>query len=352
MRKTIRLNLKISVAAVIIMMTACRPKLTTDNFSVDGGIDSLQITASGIFQPVPKQADNPENPITAEKVLLGKMLYYDTRLSMKGNNSCNSCHNLSTFGVDNKSFSIGDDGLPGGRNSPTVLNAALHTTQFWDGRAKDVEEQAGMPIMNPVEMHMPSKALVEDRLKKDENYKKLFAAAFPNDKNAVSYGNLEKAIGAFERTLITPSKFDEYLAGKASALTKEEKEGLDLFMKTGCTTCHAGVALGGQMFQKFGIYGNYWDLTKSAKVDSGKITISKNAADLYVFKVPSLRNVEKTGPYFHDGSVTDLNKAISIMAKAELNKTLSDAEAKSIATFLKTLTGKVPEDAMKNPFQK
>jgi len=270
---------------------------------------------------------------------------------MKGNNSCNSCHNLSTFGVDNKSFSIGDDGLPGGRNSPTVLNAALHATQFWDGRAKDVEEQAGMPIMNPVEMHMPSKALVEERLKKEESYKKLFAAAFPNDKNAVSYGNLEKAIGAFERTLMTPSKFDEYLAGKANALTKEEKDGLDLFMKTGCTTCHAGVVLGGQMFQKFGIYGNYWDLTKSAKVDSGRITVTKNASDLYVFKVPSLRNVEKTGPYFHDGSVADLNKAISIMAKSELNKTLSDNEVQSIASFLKTLTGTVPADAMKNPFQ-
>ena len=351
MIRAMKLNLKITCAVVVILMTACKPKLSTNDFSVDGGIDSLQISASGIFQPLPKQADNASNPITPEKVALGKMLYYDTKLSMKGNNSCNSCHNLSTFGVDNKSFSIGDDGLPGGRNSPTVLNAALHATKFWDGRAKDVEEQAGMPIMNPVEMHMPSKALVEERLKKEESYKKLFAAAFPNDKNAVSYGNLEKAIGAFERTLMTPSKFDEYLAGKANALTKEEKDGLDLFMKTGCTTCHAGVVLGGQMFQKFGIYGNYWDLTKSAKVDSGRITVTKNASDLYVFKVPSLRNVEKTGPYFHDGSVADLNKAISIMAKSELNKTLSDNEVQSIASFLKTLTGTVPADAMKNPFQ-
>ena len=351
MIRAMKLNLKITCAVVVILMTACKPKLSTNDFSVDGGIDSLQISASGIFQPLPKQADNASNPITPEKVALGKMLYYDTKLSMKGNNSCNSCHNLSTFGVDNKSFSIGDDGLPGGRNSPTVLNAALHATQFWDGRAKDVEEQAGMPIMNPVEMHMPSKALVEERLKKEESYKKLFAAAFPNDKNAVSYGNLEKAIGAFERILMTPSKFDEYLAGKANALTKEEKDGLDLFMKTGCTTCHAGVVLGGQMFQKFGIYGNYWDLTKSAKVDSGRITVTKNASDLYVFKVPSLRNVEKTGPYFHDGSVADLNKAISIMAKSELNKTLSDNEVQSIASFLKTLTGTVPADAMKNPFQ-
>ena len=340
------------VVIIIISIVGCKPKLSTNDFTVDGGIDSLQITASGIFQALPTVADSKENQVTPEKIALGKLLYYDTKLSMKGNNSCNSCHNLSTFGVDNKSFSVGDDGLNGGRNSPTVLNAALHATQFWDGRAKDVEEQAGMPIMNPVEMHMPSKALMEDRLKKDENYNKLFAAAFPNDKNAVNYGNLEKAIGAFERTLMTPSKFDEFIAGKANALSIEEKDGLSLFIKTGCTTCHAGIVLGGQMFQKFGLYGNYWDLTKSSKVDSGRITITKSASDLYVFKVPSLRNIEKTAPYFHDGSVASLQEAISIMVKAELNKTLTSDEVKSIELFLKTLTGKVPEDAMKNPFTK
>lgn len=339
-------------SSICILMTECKPKKTANDFAIDGGIDSLQISAKGIFQPLPAQADNPENPITPEKVALGKLLYFDTKLSMKGNNSCNSCHNLSTFGVDNEPTSVGDDGLRGGRNSPTVLNAALHTTQFWDGRAKDVEEQAGMPILNPVEMHMPGKALLEDRLKKDAEYPKLFAAAFPNDKSPVKYENLQKAIGAFERTLLTPSKFDSYLEGKADALTKEEKDGLQLFIKTGCTTCHAGVNLGGTMFQKFGLFGNYWDATKSAKIDSGRITITKQPGDLYMFRVPTLRNIAETHPYFHDGSVADLNTAIKIMGTLQLNKTLTDNEVKSIAAFLKTLSGNLSEAVKKDPFAK
>jgi len=226
-----------------MVIVNCKPKKTSNDFTIDGGIDSLQITASGIFQALPTVAESKENTVTPEKIALGKLLYYDTKLSMKGNNSCNSCHNLSTFGVDNKTFSVGDDGLNGSRNSPTVLNAALHATQFWDGRAKDVEEQAGMPILNPVEMHVPDKATLVTRLKKDENYNKLFAVAFPKDKDALTYNNIQNAIGAFERTLMTPSKFDEFIAGKANALSKEEKEGLSLFIKTGCTTCHAGVVL-------------------------------------------------------------------------------------------------------------
>ncbi len=316
------------------------------------GVDSLQLTASSLFHALPNQADNPENPITTQKVALGKRLYYDTKLSAKGNNSCNSCHNLSTFGVDNKSFSIGDDGLPGGRNSPTVLNAALHASQFWDGRAKDVEEQAGMPVLNPVEMHMANEAALEQKLKKDTAYNKMFAEAFPGEKNALRYENIRKAIAAFERTLMTPSKFDSYISGDANALTAEEKEGLNLFINTGCTACHSGVTLGGTMFQKFNLFGNYWDLTKSAKVDSGRYLITKNIADLYYFKVPSLRNVEKTSPYFHDGSVASINDAVSIMAKAELNKTLTDEEVGKLVLFLNTLTGKVSDEAMSNPFTK
>lgn len=348
-----RTNLLFMFLSCISLMTLeCKPKKTAKDFAIDGGIDSLQILAKGIFQPLPAQADNPDNPVTPEKVALGKLLYFDTKLSMKGNNSCNSCHNLSTFGVDNEATSTGDDGLKGGRNSPTVLNAALNTTQFWDGRAKDVEEQAGMPILNPVEMHMPNKALVEDRLKKDAEYPKLFAAAFPNDKSPVKFENLQKAIGAFERTLLTPSKFDSYLEGKADALTQEEKDGLQLFVKTGCTTCHAGVNLGGNMFQKFGLFGNYWEATKSAKIDSGRITITKQASDLFMFRVPTLRNIAETKPYFHDGSVSDLNEAIKIMGSVQLNKTLNDTEVKNIAAFLKTLSGNLPDEVKKDPFAK
>lgn len=349
MNHLFRFHTLLIFAGTMFIFSGCKPK-TSDSGSTTADNAEVMTTAKAVFQPLPKQADNPENPITPEKVALGKRLYYDAKLSNKGNNTCNSCHNLAEYGADKLPFSVGDDGGNGGRNSPTTLNAALHIAQFWDGRAKDVEEQAGMPIMNPVEMHMGSEADVMNRLQKDETYKKMFAAAFPNEKSAVSFMNMKKAIGAFERTLITPSKFDEYLNGNKDALTAEEQAGLNTFIKSGCTTCHSGAAVGGQMFQKFGLFGNYWDLTKSAKVDSGKILITKNAADLYVFKVPSLRNIAKTAPYFHDGSVSTLYDAIAIMGKAQLNKTLTDDEIKSIAVFLNSLTGTVPADAQVNPF--
>lgn len=350
-RKSILLQVFI-LSAIAVSVFSCKPNSGSNDASVNNETDSLQMMAKSIFKPLPKQADNPENVCTPEKVALGKMLFYDTRLSKKGNNSCNSCHNLATYGVDHKSFSIGDEGKPGGRNSPTVLNAAIHATQFWDGRAKDVEEQAGMPVMNPVEMNIPSKEFLEERLRKDATYQKMFATAFPGEKNALNYGNIQKALGAFERTLITPSKFDEYLEGNTNALNKDEKKGLDLFINTGCVTCHSGAGVGGNMFQKFGVYGNYWEQTKSAAIDSGKVTVSKDPHEAFMFKVPSLRNIEKTHPYFHDGSVADLNQAITIMAKVQLNKTLSQDEVSSIATFLKTLTSNVPAEAMQDPFKK
>jgi cytochrome c peroxidase len=302
-----------------------------------------------MFQPLPDTAVNPNNTITAQKVRLGKVLYFDVRLSNKQTQDCNTCHNLSTFGVDNKPKSPGDEGKDGDRNSPTVLNAALHVVQFWDGRAKDVEEQAGGPILNPKEMNIPSEAFLIKRLKGIDLYRQLFKAAFPEDKDPITYANLKNAIGAFERTLITPSKFDEYLNGSAGALTLDEKVGLKTFMDVGCITCHTGATLGGNMFQKFGVFANYWDYTKSKDVDEGKAKLSKNETDKYMFKVPSLRNVVMTQPYFHDGSVARLEDAIRIIAKVNLNRDLTDAEVNNIVTFLKSLTGQVPESASKEP---
>lgn len=309
----------------------------------------LMKMAQGVFQTLPLVAENKDNPITPEKVSLGKMLYHDTRLSKTGNNSCNSCHNLSTYGVDNKPTSPGDAGKNGTRNSPTVLNAALHSTQFWDGRAKDVEEQAGGPILNPVEMGMPHKDFVTKRLAASKEYQDMFKAAFPDQKNPITYENLQKSIGAFERTLITPSKFDKFLAGDASALNTEEKAGLQTFMDAGCTACHSGPVLGGQMFQKFGLMNDYHSLTGSSTADEGRKAVTKNESDKDFFKVPSLRNIEKTGPYFHDGSVADLGKAVSIMAKVQVNKDLNDEQVKSIVTFLKALTGEVPAEVQVAP---
>lgn len=300
-----------------------------------------------MFSTLPLMAENAANPITDVKVALGKKLYFDKQLSKDGNISCNSCHNLETYGVDNLPNSPGDAGKNGDRNSPTVLNAALHSTQFWDGRAKDVEEQAGMPILNPIEMAIPSKQFLVDRLSKIAEYKKMFADAFNGDENALNYDNLQKAIAAFERKLITPSRFDDYLQGNSKALTVKEKKGLSTFINVGCTSCHNGSALGGNSIQKFGVFGNYWDYTKSQKIDDGKFNVTKQEADKYMFKVPSLRNIEKTAPYFHDGSVSDLSRAVEIMAKTQLNYELNKEEKENLVAFLKSLTGEVPASLKK-----
>jgi cytochrome c peroxidase len=311
--------------------------------------DSVLMMAKPFFQPLPTLAENPQNPVTAEKSALGKQLYYDTRLSMHNTQSCNTCHNLATFGVDNKPTSPGDNGKNGDRNSPTTLNAALHFVQFWDGRMKDVEEQAGGPVMNPAEMSMPNEREVMSRLEKSEGYKKIFAAAFPDQKNPVTFENMRKAIGAFERTLITPGKFDKFLQGEKTALDTAELAGLKTFMQTGCTACHSGPLLGGMMFQKYPVFGTHKDYTGSTSDDLGRMKETKNEADKYMFKVPSLRNIAETWPYYHDGSVKELDKSIVIMAKAELNRDLTPLEVTHLVAFMKALTGEVPADAKQPP---
>lgn len=308
-----------------------------------GQYSPLQDEAKALFGILPVIAENNSNPVTRKKIALGKTLYFETKLSKDNTISCNSCHNIkNSTGVDNLPFSPGNDGTLGGRNSPTTLNAALHIAQFWDGRAKDVEEQAGGPILNPVEMAMPNEQEVIKRLsQKDDFYPEYFRQAFPGEDNPITYTNLQKAIGAFERTLMTPSKLDQYIKGDENALNTQEKRGLESFISIGCTSCHAGNAIGGTMFQKFGIYGNYWEYTKSNKIDEGKFEVTKNEADKYFFKVPSLRNIVKTGPYFHDGSVEKLEDAIKIMAKTQLNIELTAKETKDILAFLNALSGEV-----------
>ena len=304
----------------------------------------LQEKAKIIFGQLPQVAENPDNVITKEKLVLGKKLYFDNRLSKDNTQSCNTCHNVDTYGVDNSPLSKGDNGGFGTRNSPTTYNAALHSTQFWDGREPDVEAQSGGPILNPVEMAMPSEKAVVKRLQGIEEYVTLFATAFPDDKKPISYNNLKKAIGAYERTFITPSKFDDYLAGNEKALNQQEKEGLQSFINVGCITCHSSNVLGGHLFQKFGLMQNYWELTKSEVIDNGRYDVTKNEADRYVFKVPSLRNIEKTYPYFHDGSIQDLGEATIIIAKLQLNKDLTDKEVNDMLVFMNTLTADIPED--------
>lgn len=294
-----------------------------------------------IFAILPSEAPNTENPLTEEKVALGRKLYLDKRLSKDNTQSCNTCHNLETYGVDNQPTSAGNNGGLGSRNSPTSFNAALHVAQFWDGRNKDVEEQAGGPILNPVEMEMPDEAAVIKRIKADDEYVKMFAAVYPEEEDPINYKNITWAIGAFERTLLTPSPFDAYLAGEKDALTQEQINGLEIFMDAGCTTCHGGALLGGTTFMKFGLFTDYWPLTKSNPIDSGKYVVTHKDADLFVFKTPSLRNIEMTYPYFHDGSVADLGEAVQIMSKTEVGKDLTDEQVKSIVAFLGSLTGEL-----------
>lgn len=267
------------------------------------------------------------------KIALGKKLYSDTILSKAKDLSCNSCHKLDSFGVDNSPTSTGDKGQKGGRNSPTTFNAALHFVQFWDGRAATVEEQALGPIQNPVEMAMaPGGDEVIARLKADTQYVTLFAKAFPDEKEAVSFTNVGKAIGAFERTLITPSRYDKFISGSDTALSTDELRGLKTFKNLGCVACHSGATLGGQMYQKLGIVRPYE--TK----DLGRYEVTHLDQDKFVFKVPSLRNIEKTGPYFHDGSIPTLEGAVKIMGSYQLGKDLSDAEVTDLVQFLKSLT--------------
>lgn len=295
--------------------------------------EEVQQRAKQLFGVLPAEAPSSENPITPEKIELGRRLFYEPRISISRKLSCNSCHGLTTFGVDNEATSVGHDGQRGARNSPTVYNAALHFAQFWDGRAPTVEEQAKGPVLNPIEMGMPSADVVDEIITGIPGYGPLFVAAFPGQDDPITYDNFAKAIGAFERRLVTPSRFDAFLGGQTDALSDAEVAGLATFMDTGCPTCHMTATVGGQMYQKLGLVHPFE--TK----DLGRYDVTKQDADKYFFKVPSLRNVEKTGPWFHDGSVTTLSQAIELMGWHQLGKKLEPADVQSIETFLKTLTG-------------
>jgi cytochrome c peroxidase len=345
-------QLVITMLCVIVIIFSCNQpgnKETNKTVATAQPEDSTLTIARNFFKPLPAVAENKENMITPEKVKLGKILFYDTRLSKTGNNSCNSCHNLATYGVDNHATSDGDAGIRGTRNSPTVFNAALHNMQFWDGRAKDVEEQSGMPVLNAVEMAIPNKEFLIKRLDTIRIYQDLFKAAFPGEAKPITYENLQRAIAGFERTLLTPSRFDKYMQGDQQALTAEEKKGLSTFIASGCISCHNGVGIGGAGMMKFGLVTDYRTLTKSTMDDKGRENVTKNKLDNHVFKISGLRNVQGTYPYFHDGSIARLDSAVKIMAKAQLDKNLSDKEIKEIIAFLNATSGEISADAKTFP---
>lgn len=297
-----------------------------------------------LFAPLPEMVAGKAGPPTEAQIALGRMLFYEPRLSKSQQISCNSCHTLNRYGVDGEPTSEGHQGKRGDRNSPTVYNAAAQFAQFWDGRAPDVEEQAKGPVLNPVEMAMPSDQYALTVLKSMPEYVQAFQKAFPGERDPVTWDNLGQAIGAFERKLFTPSRWDRFLRGDSGALTSEEKIGLNTYLDVGCQTCHAGALLGGNMFQKLGAMKPYPDAS-----DPGRYRVTRNEADRMFFKVPMLRNVEKTAPYFHNGKVATLEQAVALMGEYQLGKTLTQQQIRAIITFLKTLTGELPADYIREP---
>ncbi|MBM2715245.1 cytochrome-c peroxidase [Mesorhizobium caraganae] len=302
----------------------------------------LRETALATFKALPSTTPAvANNPITPEKIALGKALFFDPRVSASGVLSCNSCHNLATGGDDNLETSIGHGWQKGPRNAPTVLNAVFNIAQFWDGRAEDLKAQAKGPIQAGAEMaNTPGQVIAT--LKSMPQYVDWFNAAFPGEADRVTFDNLAKAVEAFEATLVTPAPFDAFLKGDDAAMTSEQQRGLALFMEKGCSSCHAGLNVGGQAYYAFGIVEK-----PSAEVrpenDKGRFAVTNSADDSFVFRVAPLRNVALTAPYFHSGKVWDLKQAVAIMGTTQLGVELKAEEVDQLVAFLNSLTGKVPE---------
>jgi len=315
----------------------------------------MSMSGAHAFEALPTKVPVPaDNPMTTEKVALGKQLFFDPRLSIDGTVSCNSCHNVMSSGTDNRATSVGVDGQRGGRSAPTVWNAAFLTAQFWDGRAATLEDQAKGPPLNPIEMGMPSADAVVERLNAIPGYVEQFNAVF-GGKMAVSYDNMAKAIASFERTLITRnSPFDRYLGGDKNALSEQAKRGMKAFESAGCKACHSGanfagptsLPMGKGFYQKFPMTAGKYDAQYKLSEDKGRYEATKDKADMNMWRVPSLRNIALTAPYFHNGSVDTLDEAVRVMAKTQLNIDMSDGDVADIVAFLESLSGEFPDVSM------
>ena len=306
------------------------------------------------WEALPEVAPAPkDNPTTDAKIELGKMLFMDPRFSSTGTVSCNSCHNIMEGGDDSRTFSMGVHGKTGGRNAPTVWNSAFHSVQFWDGRVDLLEDQAKGPVTNPVEMGVVEIEQAMDKVRAIAGYKPYFDKAFGKDSMTVV--NAAKAVAAFERTLITPnSAYDKYVKGDKKAMTAQQVRGMEMFASTGCTSCHSGAAFNGPtmefgqgFYAKFPTYAdNKYNARYKLSADKGRESATKKASDAHMYRVPTLRNITDTAPYFHNGSVNNLSEAVTVMAKTQLNKDLSEKEVKDIVAFLGALTGPYPEIMM------
>ena len=331
---------KLAYAVSMAVLLSC-PAMAQDAPAIDAA--ELRTDAQALFEPIPTVQPAPEgNAITREKVELGKMLFFEPRLSSSHLFSCNTCHNLGIGGVDGLEVSVGHGWQTGPRNAPTVFNAFFNVAQFWDGRAEDLAEQAKGPIQAAVEMNAtPERVLTV--LNSMPEYPERFKLAFPGEADPVTFDNVAKAIEVFEATLITPgSRFDQFLEGNDAVLNDAEKSGLRLFMDSGCASCHNGVNVGGGEYYAFGVVEQPGaDILP--RNDKGRFSVTETASDEYVFRAPSLRNVALTAPYFHSGGVWDLKQAVGIMATSQLGAELTDGEVESIVAFLETLTGEQPD---------
>jgi cytochrome c peroxidase len=319
----------IGVAAIYLIFFHQNKQATGNEHSVKAEYyreyDSAQI------QPLPQINSVPE-----DKASLGEMLFHDKRLSRDNSISCASCHGLDTGGIDRLSRAVGMNGAVGTVNTPTVFNSSLNFRQFWDGRATTLEEQAAGPVHNPIEMASNWDEVIP-KLKADSEYPQLFKKAY-GDEIRPEY--IVDAIAMFERTLLTPnSRFDRYLRGEEDILTEDEKKGFQLFTSYGCSSCHQGVNLGGNMYQRFGVVEGYFKNRPLDGSDYGRFNVTGREEDRFVFKVPSLRNVEVTAPYFHDGKGVTLENAVDKMGRYQLGRKLSDEDLRLLVAFLGTLTG-------------
>jgi cytochrome c peroxidase len=341
---------RLSITGLLAVVLAAAAGRVTGSALLRDGDDEAALLkeAQTSFQPLPKDMATAEFPVTPERVRLGRMLFFDPRISADGTGSCVRCHQPALYAADGlpKSLGLHDKALP--RNAPTVFNAGLYLKQHWDGGFANVEEQAKRALLGPG-FGNPDYATAMARVKKILGYTSLFQQAFPGEADPISADNWGKAIGAYERTLVTPSRFDEYLGGKSDALSAAERKGLRTFIDTGCVQCHNGPGGGGLAFRKFGVISDYWKATGSKEIDKGRFGVTNDPADLYKFKVAGLRNVAMTPPYFHDGAVGELANAVRIMAKVQLDADLSDTEANEIVTFLASLTGALPKEFERAP---
>ncbi len=322
--------------------------------SAADGDQALLDKAKALFQPLPATAALENSSLTPTRVALGKALFFETRVSNDGRLACATCHNPAYHGADSLALSVGINGKVLPRNAHTVFNTALLVAQHYGGNRVSVEDQAVKALLSPLAYGNTSYEQVEKKLAQ-LGYQSWFDKAYPGEAKPLSAENWGKAIGAFERTLLTPSPFDKYLKGDTKALSPLAKKGLTTFIDTGCAGCHNGVTVGGQSYQKFGITQDYWKLTGSTEkeifkgYDKGRFHDTKNEADAFMFKVPQLRNVAATPPYFHDGSVATLPQAVRIMGQLQLGKDLSDEDVNAIVAFLESLTGEVPANFAQVP---